>query len=41
MSFLKAYLTIHKFDIACFLETLLDSNTTVDDYNLVFYLEQL
>ena len=31
---LKAYITIHKFDIICLSETYLDSSTTSDDDNL-------
>ena len=31
---LKAYLTVHKFDIVCLSETYLDSNTAPDNDNL-------
>ena len=31
---LKAYLTVHKFDIVCLSETYLDSNTAPNDENL-------
>ena len=31
---LKAYVTVHKFDIICLSETYLDSSITVNDHNL-------
>ena len=34
ISLLKAYLTVHKFDIICLSETYLDSSTWPDDGNL-------
>ena len=34
ISLLKAYITVHKFDIICLSETYLDSSTRPDDDNL-------
>ena len=34
VSLLKAYLTVHKFDIVCLSETYVDSNTSPDNDNL-------
>ena len=34
ISLLKAYMTVHKFDIICLSETYLDSSTRPDDDNL-------
>ena len=34
ISLLKAYITVHKFDIICLSETYLDSSTLPDDDNL-------
>ena len=34
ISLLKAYITVHKYDIICLSETYLDSSTRPDDDNL-------